>query len=83
LTYEIVLTIRAVKDLENLDKKTKKRIIDYLKENNINPLAHAIKLTNPKLGSYRFKIGDYRVVFDIDNKTLVILRIGHRKSIYR
>ena len=83
MTYEIVLTIRAVKDLENLDKKTKKRIIDYLKENNINPLAHAIKLTNPKLGSYRFKIGDYRVVFDIDNKTLVILRIGHRKSIYR
>ncbi|MBU7028007.1 MAG: type II toxin-antitoxin system RelE/ParE family toxin [Theionarchaea archaeon] len=33
--------------------------------------------------SYRFRIGDCRVIFDIDGKTLVILRIGHRKRIYR
>ena len=31
--------------------------------------------------SYRFRIGDYRVVFDIDDNNVVILRIGHRKSI--
>jgi len=46
-------------------------------------LSSAIKLTNPKIGTYRFKIGDYRVVFDLDDKTIVVLRIGHRKSIYK
>jgi mRNA interferase RelE/StbE len=36
-----------------------------------------------KIGAYRFRIGDYRVVFDIDDNNVVILRIGHRKSIYK
>ncbi|MBC8526038.1 MAG: type II toxin-antitoxin system RelE/ParE family toxin [Candidatus Cloacimonetes bacterium] len=36
-----------------------------------------------KLGSYRFRIGNYRVIFDIDEDKLVILRVGHRKNIYR
>lgn len=83
MTYEIVLTNRATKDLEKLDQKIKRKIIDNLIANRTDPLAHAIKLTNPKLGSYRYKIGDYRVVFDLDDKTIVILRIGHRKSIYK
>ncbi|MBD3191659.1 MAG: type II toxin-antitoxin system RelE/ParE family toxin [Candidatus Heimdallarchaeota archaeon] len=83
MTFEMVLTQRAVKDLDKLEEKVKERIISTLKEYNENPFSHAKKLTNPKLGSYRFKIGDYRVVFDIDTNTIVILRIGHRKSIYK
>jgi mRNA interferase RelE/StbE len=83
LTFEIVLTSKAVKDLEKLDQKTKQRIIATLNENKSDPVTHAIKLTNPKLGTYRFKIGDYRVIFDIDGNAIVILRIGHRKSIYK
>ena len=83
MTYEIVFTSKAVKDLEKLDQKIKQRIIDTLIANKADPVAHAIKLTNPKLGTYRYKIGDYRVIFDLDDKTIVILRIGHRKSIYK
>ena len=83
MTYEIAFTNRAVKELEKLDQKIKSRIIDNLKANRTDPLTHAIKLTNSKIGTYRFKIGDYRVVFDLDDKTIVVLRIGHRKSIYK
>ncbi|MEX2720679.1 MAG: type II toxin-antitoxin system RelE/ParE family toxin [Candidatus Wukongarchaeota archaeon] len=33
--------------------------------------------------TYRFRIGKYRVIFDINGENMVILRIGHRKSIYK
>ncbi|MDZ4853875.1 MAG: type II toxin-antitoxin system RelE/ParE family toxin [Nitrospirota bacterium] len=36
-----------------------------------------------ELGSYRFRIGDYRVVFDIEGDEIVVLRVGHRRDIYR
>ncbi|MCK4791223.1 MAG: type II toxin-antitoxin system RelE/ParE family toxin [Desulfobacteraceae bacterium] len=42
-----------------------------------------IKLFDPALGTYRFRIGDYRVIFDIEGEEIVVLRVGHRKDIYR
>jgi len=38
---------------------------------------------DPALGSYRLRIGDYRVIFDIIGNDIVVLRIGHRKEIYK
>ncbi|HYN43347.1 MAG TPA: type II toxin-antitoxin system RelE/ParE family toxin [Thermoanaerobaculia bacterium] len=40
-------------------------------------------LTQPALGTCRYRVGDYRVIFDIAGSDLVILRAGHRSSIYR
>ncbi|MCK5833303.1 type II toxin-antitoxin system RelE/ParE family toxin [bacterium] len=65
----MVFTRRALSDLERLDSEIKKRI--------------AIKLSRKELGSYRFRIGDYRVIFDTDSDTIVVLRLGHRREIYR
>ena len=51
-----------------------------------NPLIHAKKLKDNRLGTYRFRIGNYRAIFDIDKKgnisILLILRIKHRKDAY-
>ncbi|HET53907.1 MAG TPA: hypothetical protein ENN33_01670 [Ignavibacteria bacterium] len=41
------------------------------------------KLSNPILGTYRNRVGDYRIIFDIDQKNIVVLRLGHRKEIYK
>lgn len=46
-------------------------------------LNHARKMVDPSLGSYRFRIGDYRVIFDIEGDEIIVLRVGHRKEIYR
>ena len=46
-------------------------------------MKYASKLTDPSLGTYRFRIGDYRVIFDIEGEEIVVLRVGHRKDIYR
>ena len=81
--YRIVLTQRALRDLENIDKKTQNRIAAKLKEYAQEPLRYARKLINPDIGTYRFRIGDYRVIFDVDDETFVILRVGHRQNIYR
>jgi mRNA interferase RelE/StbE len=40
-------------------------------------------MVDPSLGGYRFRIGDYRVIFDIEGDEIVVLRVGHRKEIYR
>jgi mRNA interferase RelE/StbE len=83
--YEIVLTETATKDLKKLDNNIKFRIKNKLIKFKNNPLYYSKKLSDFKIGSYRFRIGDYRVIFDIDNasNTIVILRIGHRKNIYK
>jgi mRNA interferase RelE/StbE len=81
--YKILITDRASKDIEKLDISIKKRIGERLKSFSANPLHYAKKLINPKIGSYRFRIGDYRVIFDIVDDSIVILRVGHRSSIYK
>ncbi|MDP2168549.1 MAG: type II toxin-antitoxin system RelE/ParE family toxin [Thermodesulfovibrionales bacterium] len=83
MKYELVYTRRAEKDILKLEESARKRIgkaILYYKE---DPLRHAEKLTDSKLGTYRFRIGDYRAVFDIEGNEIVVLRVGHRKEIYR
>jgi len=81
--YKIVITDRAARDVEKLDLITKKRIGEKLKLYASNPLNYAKKLINPQIGTYRFRIGDFRLIFDLTDDTIVILRVGHRKSIYK
>jgi len=47
-----------------------------------SPLDFAERLTNFELGEYRFRIGDYRVAFDVEDDTAKILKVGHRKEVY-
>lgn len=69
--------------MEKLDESIQQKIIAKLREYAQEPLNHAKKLISPKIGTYRFRIGDYRVIFDIDEENIIILRIGHRKKIYQ
>jgi mRNA interferase RelE/StbE len=46
-------------------------------------IISARKLISHRIGAYRFRIGDYRIIFDIDGENIVILRIGHRRDIYK
>lgn len=81
--YKIVITKRAIKDLERIDTDSRKRIGEKLSALVDDPFTSTIKLTNPIVGTYRFRIGEYRIVFDIVKNEIVILRIGHRKDIYK
>ncbi len=81
--YIILYTKTAVKDIEKLDNVSKKRLKKKLEEYIKDPLTHAKRLTDAKIGSFRWRIGNYRVIFDIDGQNIVVLRVGHRREIYR
>ena len=83
MKYSLVYTRRAIKDIQRLEEKTRKRIGNALLRYSEDPFNYAEKLTDSKLGNYRFRIGDYRVIFDLEATDIVVLRVGHRKEIYR
>ena len=75
---------RVYKDVKKLDKKVQMRIknklIWLLKQD--NPFDFAEFLTNSEIGQYRFRVGDYRIVFDVNNDCIEVNKIDHRKDIY-
>lgn len=83
MAYQLLYTHTAHKDIKKLDVVAKKRIKKKLEEYVLNPLHFAKRLVNNAIGSYRFRVGNYRVVFDMDKDKIVILRIGHRREIYK
>lgn len=88
MIYKYIFTEQANKNLAKIDYATKKRIkskLDYFLNSNL-PLDFAKKLQG-ETDIWRFRIGDYRVVFRLDPKTqnlviLVIIKIAHRKDVY-
>lgn len=78
-------TSGARKDIKKLSPDLAQRIIKKLDYfiSTTNPLDYADRLTNFEIGSYRFRIGDYRVIFDVEDDKIVVLKVGHRREIYR
>lgn len=76
---------RAAREIDKLPPELRKRILKKLKFYSFqkNPLRFAEKLKDHRFGEYRFRIGDYRAIFDVDNHTIVILKFGNRRDIYR
>jgi mRNA interferase RelE/StbE len=83
MNYKIVFTKRAMRDISKLEPEIKEKLGDALRRYGKDPLNYARKMIDPSLGSYRFRIGYYRVIFDIEGDEIIVLRVGHRKEIYR
>ena len=83
MAHKLLYTKSAAKDIQKLDTVVKKRLKNELETYVSNPLSYAKKLTDFSLGAYRWKIGNYRIIFDIDVNTIVILRIRHRREVYK
>jgi len=82
-TYEF--TPQALKDLKKLPKNIQRTLVkklDFFIASK-RPLAFAHHLINFEIGQYRFRVGDYRIVFDLEDETFVILAVGHRREIYK
>lgn len=81
--YEIIISKRVEKFLDKLNSKDRERIVLSLDKLRIRPESYLKRLVGNK--SYKFRVGDYRLIIDVENDKLLILiiDIGHRKNIYK
>jgi len=81
--YEIIFSQKAKKQLFKLEKNIQERIITALERIRIRPEAYITKLVGDP--GFKLRIGDHRVIMDINNNNLLILviKVGHRKDIYK
>ena len=85
MRYRVELTHRADRDLNHLPLDVQVRIVRKISALGENPRPRgAEKLSGPE-GFFRIRVGDYRVVYEIQDDVLLVLvlRIGHRRFIYR
>lgn len=82
---ELEFSKQALQNLKKLDKNIQRRIIEKLEfyAGQENPFASAEKLVDHAFGEWRFRIGDYRTLCDIKGEKIIVLKIGHRREIYR
>ena len=89
MAWTIDYTATARKQLRKLDKQTARRIVDFMDERiaaHEMPRSTGKALTGPMLGAYwRYRIGDYRIICDIQDSALrvLVIEIGNRREVYR
>lgn len=88
MAWIIEYTDTAKEQLSKLDKPSARRIMDYMDERIAvldNPRSTGKALTGPLGGFWRYRVGDYRVICDIQDAAVrvLVVRIGNRKNVYR
>ena len=80
--YELKWDKKALDFLSKLEKDIKERIWDKIQACKIEPFRYLEHLE--EIEGFKLRVGDYRVILDVDNKTntITINKIGHRKNIY-
>ena len=87
MTYHVEFSKSAVKELKKMDRGTAAMILGWVRKNLEgceNPRQHGKGLTANRSGQWRYRIGDYRLIAEIQEERIVILilRIGHRSEVY-
>lgn len=86
MDYNIRWHDKAVNDLKKLNKDHSKRIINKIKNHLVkDPASLGKPLKGMFKGMYRYRFGDYRVLYIIDNedREISIMTVGHRKDVYK
>lgn len=82
MAFEIIWSDSAARQLRKFDRTVARRIFAKVGELRENPIRHVQKLVNSPY--YRLRVGDYRVILDIQRNVLriLVLKVGHRESVY-
>ena len=85
LPFEGRYSTQFLADLRKLDPPVQRRILDAIERKLLeDPFTHGKKLVGRAgPGCWRFRVGDYRIHFDIEGHTLLFYRVRHRREIYQ
>ena len=83
MNYKIAFKKSVSRDLKKIDKEQVKRILTKI-ESELPQKAEALPtLTGKFSGLRKFRVGDFRIIFSTIGDTALVLRIGHRKEVYK
>jgi len=82
MAFDIIWSDSARRQLKKLDRTVARRIFEKVGELREDPLRYLQKLVSSP--DYRLRVGDYRVILDVQRSTLriLVLKVGHRESVY-
>jgi mRNA interferase RelE/StbE len=84
--YQAIILPKALDDLSRLERRVAQRIVDRLTwfSENMSGIS-AVPLRGNLAGFYKLRVGDWRVIYDIDHegRKIFVHRIGHRRDIYK
>ncbi len=85
MAYKVIITHEARNDIDDMEvivkKQLHKKLLYYASLEDIKVVAK--KLTDYETGEYRLRVGNYRIIFDLNKHTMIILRVQHRKDVYK
>ena len=87
MTYKVEYTEQAIKELKKIDKHTQFFILAWIEKNLVdceNPRQHGKGLTANHSGEWRYRVGDYRIIAEIeeDRVVILVLTVGHLREVY-
>lgn len=82
MKYQTFLKPKAIKNLKKISKEDAKKIAAKIKEME-NDLQGDVKKLTKHTPEYRLRVGDWRILFEIEINKIVIYKIKHRKDAYR
>ena len=88
MVWKVEFVQEAEKELKVLDKQYAKRILKYLSERiatSEDPRRFGTALKSNLSGFWKYRVGEYRIICDIQDKvlTVLVLRVGHRRKVYK
>jgi len=83
LVYKIVYKKSVSRDLAKLSKVEVRRILDRLEKDLAQKADSYPLLKGEFAGLRKYRVGDYRVIYAIIENEVLVLRIGHRRDVYR
>jgi len=85
MAFYILFDPKPAKFVKKLDDETKKRIKGKLLKLQDDPFPSEVERVEGYKGEkiFRVRVGDYRIVFDVEGNSILVLRVGHRKDIYK
>lgn len=87
MKWQVVLSKEAMKQLKKMDKHTAALLTGWMRKNLEgceDPRLHGKALTANRVGQWRYRVGDYRILAELQDERIVILviSVGHRREIY-
>ena len=83
MVYNIVYKKSVQRDLKKLSKAETRRILDQIEEELSEKADTYPVLKGQFAGLRKYRVGDYRVIYAILGEDVLILRIGHRRDVYK